>query len=336
MKPRRLRAAGTAALAALAIGVGPAAHASQPLAAQAQLAQTNSAQAVAGTLGADSGGVYLDKSGHAVVTVTNSQAAAQVTKAGMVARQVKYSYATLLQTKNEMDQIHGVTQTSWGIDPSTNKVVITILDSASPATVKTMTAAAAKYGDKVAIRHETGRYTLKIAGGDAIQNSQARCSVGFLVHQGGQSLILTAGHCTDLGGVWNGGDMTNGQVVAADVPGPDSGLITNNGSNASQINDGTPITSVATPTVGQSIRKSGSTTGITSGTVTSVDQTVPFDVGVLQHMTGTTVHSEPGDSGGAGYTGNAGQGTLSGGDSQTTFFYPLQREVAMYGISLNT
>jgi streptogrisin D len=330
-------AAGVATLVALAIGVGPAAAStSKPLAAQAQITESNHGKDVAGALGGASGGVFLDKTGHAVVNVMSTDAAQKVRKAGMTPRLVKYSFTTLSQTKSALDRVRGVPQTSWGIDPSTDKVVVTILDSATPAAAKKVTDAAARFGDKVTIRHQQGQNTLRIAGGDAIQNGVVRCSAGFNVNRGGQNFVLTAGHCTDEGGTWSGGDMTGGQVAESDVPGADSGLITNNGSAPGRVNDGTAITSAANPTVGQQVKKSGSTTGVTSGQVTSVDETVNFDVGVLQHMTGTTVHSEPGDSGGPGYTGSAGQGTLSGGNAVTTFFYPLQRELQMYGISLNS
>lgn len=334
--PVKSVAVGVAALAALAVGVGPAAWGSQPLTVEAQLSQSHDAAAMASSLGSASGGVYLDTAGHAVVNVVNSQAADKVWHSGMTPRQVDYSYSTLLQTKSALDTMHAP-QTAYGIDPSTDKVMVTVSDAATPAVANMVTTEAAKYGDQVEVRHTSGKFTLKIAGGDAIQNGVVRCSVGFNVHSGTQNLILTAGHCTAEGGTWSGGDFSGGQVVASDVPGADSGLITNpNGASQSVVNDGTAITSVATPTVGQSIKKSGSTSGVTSGSVFAVDQAVQFDVGELDHMTGTTVVSQPGDSGGTGYTGNAGQGTLSGGNATETFFYPLSRELSMYGVSLNT
>lgn len=335
-------AVGVAALAATAMVFGSGAAAANPdtpatsLSAEEQVGQSTRGQDVVEALGEQSGGVYLDDTGHAVVTVLSDEAVQQVRQAGLATQKVKYSYANLLQTKQALDQVRDVPQTSWGIDPSSNKVVVTILDSATPATAAKVTEAAGGFGDKVTVKHEAGRNEFYIAGGDGITNGNNRCSLGFNVNRDGENFMLTAGHCTNLGGTWSGEDVSGGEIVESDCPGPDAGLISNpNGSSASEINDGTAITSAAEPTVGQEVKKSGDTTGYTEGEVTGIDETVNFDVGVLEHMTGTTVDSDKGDSGGPGYTGSAGQGTLSGGNDTTTYFYPLHLELEMYGVSLN-
>lgn len=333
--PGALVAAVALAAGALVGAAGAPAAAAVPLTVQAQLAQGATADRVSDSLGSRSGGYYLDSTGRGVVAVLDSAAASKVRASGLAAKQVKYTYSTLQSTKNALDQVRGVPQTSWGVDPSTNKVVVKILSAATPAVAKKVADAAATFGDKVRIVRQQGRNELYIRGGDAIQNSQGRCSLGFNVTRGGQPYMLTAGHCTNLGGTWAGGDVSGGQVVESDCPGADSGLITRpNGTGPGQVNDGTAITSAANPAVGQNMKKSGSTTGITSGNITSVDESVNFDVGVLNHMTGATLHSDHGDSGGTGYSGSAGQGTLSGGDTVTTYFYPLNRELADYGLQL--
>jgi len=147
--------------------------------------------------------------------------------------------------------------------------------------------------------------------------------------------VLTAGHCTNLGGTWSGGDVSGAQVVESDCPGADSGLLTRpNGTGPGEINTGQAITSAATPTVGEQMQKQGSTTGGGSGEVTSVDESVNFDVGVLNHEFGTTAHTDHGDSGGPAYDGSKGLGTLSGGDTVTSYFYPLTLELQAYGLEL--
>ncbi|WP_163506729.1 S1 family peptidase [Fodinicola acaciae] len=323
------------AAGALVGAAGAPAAASVPLTTQAQLAQGAAADRVSDSLGSKSAGYYLDSTGRAVVGVVDSASASKVRAAGLSAKQVKYTYSALLSTKTTLDQLRNVPQTAWGIDPSQNKVVVKILSAATPAVAKKVTDAAAKLGDRVTVVHQQGRNELYIRGGDAIQNGSARCSLGFNVTRNGEPFMLTAGHCTNLGGTWSGGDVSGGQVVESDCPGADSGLITRpNGTGPGEVNDGTQITSAANPTVGQSMKKSGSTTGITEGNITSVDESVNFDVGVLEHMTGAQLHSDHGDSGGTGYSGSAGQGTLSGGDTVTTYFYPLNRELQAYGLQL--
>ena len=151
----------------------------------------------------------------------------------------------------------------------------------------------------------------------------------------GAPFLLTAGHCTNLGGTWAGGDVSGAQVVESDCPGADSGLLTRpNGTGPGEINTGQAITSAAEPTVGEQMQKQGSTTGGGSGEVTSVDESVNFDVGVLNHEFGTTAHTDHGDSGGPAYDGSKGLGTLSGGDTVTSYFYPLTLELQAYGLSL--
>jgi streptogrisin D len=285
-------------------------------------------------LGTASGGFHV-QNGKTVVNVLDDAAAQKVRSAGLTAKKVKHSFTELTGVKNALDSVHNVPQTAWGIDTSTNQVVVTIYSAASPSTSDTVAAATAKYGDSVRIEHQTGKLELHIADGDAIQNSSARCSLGFNVKQGSTPFLLTAGHCTNLGGTWRGGNVSGARVVHSDCPGADSGVLTRpNGTGPGQINTGQRITSARAPFVGERIQKMGSTTGGGSGTVRSVDQSVNFDVGVLNHEFGTTAHTDHGDSGGPAYDGSIGLGTLSGGDTVTSFFYPLTRELSMYGLTL--
>ncbi|MFE0025681.1 S1 family peptidase [Amycolatopsis sp. NPDC059021] len=321
--------------AALVAGVCSQPAAAQPAdLAQLQQASVRHAAQVAQTLGMAFGGYYLDH-GKAVINVLDDAAVRRVEAAGLTAKKVKHSFAALTGVKNSLDRIHDVPQTAWGIDTRANQVVVTIYSAASQSTSDTVSAAAAQYGDSVRVEHKTGKLELYIAGGDAIQNGRNRCSLGFNVTRGGSPYLLTAGHCTNLGGTWSGGDVSGAQIVESDCPGADSGLLTRpNGTGPGEVNTGQPITSAAEPTVGEQMQKQGSTTGGGGGEVTSVDQSVNFDVGVLDHEFGTTAHTDHGDSGGPAYDGSAGLGTLSGGDGITSYFYPLTLELQSYGLSL--
>lgn len=99
---------------------------------------------------------------------------------------------------------------------------------------------------------------------------------------------------------------------------------------------GTPITSVGTPVVGQSITKSGRTTGVTESTIDQVRVWVAIDG---RPVRGFLSSGEPGtvfrgDSGGAVYDGETALGIVSGGnDAGTVLFsteltYALEQSVA--------
>ncbi|HEY2062894.1 S1 family peptidase [Amycolatopsis sp. NBC_01480] len=321
--------------AALTAGICSSAASASPVAfAQMQAQAISQATQVAGSLGAASGGIFLDN-GKAVVNVTDAASQEKAEAAGFATKMVKHSFAALTSAKNSLDAVKNVPQTAWGIDTKNNQVVVKIYDSASKATADKVTAAAAQLGDSARIEHLAGKLSLYIADGDAIQNDQGRCSLGFNVTRGGSPFLLTAGHCTNLGGTWSGGDVSGATVVESDCPGADSGLLTRpNGSGPGEINTGQAITSAGSPTVGEQMEKQGSTTGGGSGQVTSVDESVNFDVGVLNHEFGTTAHTDHGDSGGPAYDGSTGLGTLSGGDTVTSYFYPLTLELQSYGLSL--
>ena len=327
---RKAVAAVAAAGVVVALGVtGTTAHAaSTPSVAK----QPVTAEKVSSQLGAKSGGYFLDKNRRPVVNVLSQSDAAKVRAAGLTPSVVKYSYASLTATKKALDGVGFVKYSSWGIDPSTDQVVVTVSDATPKAAASKLQAAAKRYGSQVRVEYSTSKPEEFVLDGDAIQNDQARCSAGFNVKQGGNLMVLTAGHCTNLGGTWS---PMGGTVTESNSPGGDEGLITNpSGDGPSQVNDGTTISSVGSPTVGESVTKSGSTTGVTSGTISAVDQPVNFDVGPIEHLVATDVHSDHGDSGGPAYDGSKALGTLTGGDTQTTFFYPAQIEFSDFGLSL--
>ncbi|HWD00883.1 MAG TPA: S1 family peptidase [Amycolatopsis sp.] len=337
MTSRKTLAAGFTVFSAAALTAGlcvNAASASPLQFSQMQSQAISQATQVADSLGQANGGIYLDR-GKAVVNVTDAAAQQKAEAAGFTTKVVKYSFAALTNAKNSMDAVKNVPQTAWGIDTKTNQVVVKIYDAASPATAQKVTAAAAKLGDAARVERRSGKLSTYIADGDSITNNQVICSLGFNVTKGGEPMMLTAGHCTNEGGTWSGGDVSGAQIVESDCPGADSGLLTRpNGTGEGAINTGQQITSAGTPTVGEQIQKQGQTTGGGSGEVTSVDESVNFDVGVLNHEFGTTAHTDHGDSGGPAYDGSKGLGTLSGGDTQTSYFYPLTLELQSYGLEL--
>jgi len=288
-------------------------------------------------LGSDFAGSRFDaKAGKLVVDVADASRVAEVKAAGALARVVEHSAAELTAVKSKLDKSAATPKsvTGWHIDQATNDVVVSVYGNDAAATKW-----ANSLGADVRIQHVTERPQTfwNLIGGQAIRTSSgSRCSLGFNArNSSGPRYVITAGHCTNLGGTWSGGDVSGAQVVESDCPGADSGLLTRpNGTGPGEINTGQQITGAATPTVGEQMQKQGSTTGGGSGEVTSVDESVNFDVGVLNHEFGTTAHTDHGDSGGPAYDGEKGLGTLSGGDTVTSYFYPLTLELQAYGLEL--
>lgn len=291
---------------------------------------------VAERLGAASGGHYIDSAGKAVVGVLNQADAAKVRAAGATPKPVEHSLAELTATKRSFDKLAGVTNAGWGIDPQHNQVVVRTYDSTPAAAKQALTQQAAKLGDKVRVERKAEPMSLFIRGGDEISNGQGKCSNGFNVTKGGKNYLLSAGHCAVLGG---DGDWNGGKVVNADFPTKDSMLVENNSDAApSEINDGTKITEIADATVGENMKRAGRTSGVTSGKVTEVDYTfVAQDGGKTYkvfHEFCSDAKSGAGDSGGPAYDGGKALGTLSGGDSSTSCFYPASLSTKDYGVSL--
>lgn len=101
------------------------------------------------------------------------------------------------------------------------------------------------------------------------------------------------------------------------------------------------ITGAGDAVVGQSICKSGSTTGVTCGTVQATNVTVNYAEGSVYGTVQTDVCTQPGDSGGSWFSGSTAIGITSGGTvggcSQAgfqSFFQPATEALSAYGVSL--
>jgi streptogrisin D len=288
-------------------------------------------------LGDRSANFFLNPdTGKATVNVLDATAADQVRSEGLAAKLVKYTTTQLDSVKAKFDSINSVPQTAWGIDPSTNKMVLTISDAAPKAAAAKLTSYAKTFGDRVQIQHQAQAFRTHVLGGGEITDGNILCSAGFNATDGSKNYVITAGHCTQGLPSWQG----VGPSVKSDFPGNDFGLIENTTGDAPGAVDlyngsSQPITGAATPTVGQQACKSGRTTQVTCGTVQALDQTVDYGAdGVVNGLIKTNVHSEPGDSGGALFDGETGLGTVSGGNDAITYYQPLQEALSAYGLSL--
>lgn len=238
-----------------------------------------------------------------------------------------------------------VAGTAWYVDKATNTLVVTADSTVSQAEISKIKSTAGANADAIEIKRTPGKINKLISGGDAIYASSWRCSLGFNVrNSSGANYFVTAGHCTDGAGTWwsnSGHTTTIGPTAGSSFPTNDYGLVRYSGSVTPSGTVGSQdITSAANPTVGQTVTRRGSTTGIHSGRVTALNATVNYGGGdVVYGMIQTTVCAEPGDSGGPLYAGSTALGLTSGGSGNctsggTTFFQPVVEALNAYGVSV--
>ncbi|MCZ0989966.1 S1 family peptidase [Streptomyces diastatochromogenes] len=235
--------------------------------------------------------------------------------------------------------------TAWAVDSKTNRVVVTVDSTVSKAEIAKIKQQAGGNAGALAIKHTSGKFKKLISGGDAIYGGSYRCSLGFNVRSGSTYYFLTAGHCGEVASTWysNSGHTTVlGTNVGYSFPGNDFALVryTNSSiAHPSAVGNQT-ISSAATPSVGTTVYRRGSTTGTHSGRVTALNATVNYGSGdIVYGLIQTTVCAEGGDSGGPLYGGSVAYGLTSGGSGNctsggTTFFQPVTEALSYYGVTL--
>jgi streptogrisin D len=285
-------------------------------------------------VGADAAGMYIDRdSAEVVVSVVDRADVATVRAGGATARVVDHSMAELTGARDALSKVLP-TDTAAGIDVRANQVVVQI--GATASGTDHLTSVAARYGDMVRTERLAGSFATAISGGDAIIGSGGRCSLGF--NTTGNTGI-TAGHCTGAIASWSdGAGNYYGPSIAANFPGQDYGLIRNDGGlyqpgNVNLYNGAyQDITGAGNPYVGLYLCKSGSTTGLTCGTVTAVGMTICYAQGCVYNMAQSTAYVQPGDSGGAWFTGGTAVGITSGMGGGYSYFQPVVPGLNMYGV----
>ncbi|MFF7983982.1 S1 family peptidase [Streptomyces sp. NPDC007901] len=235
--------------------------------------------------------------------------------------------------------------TAWAVDSKTDRVVVTADSTVSKAEIAKIKRQAGANSGALTIKRTPGTFKKLITGGDAIYGGAYRCSLGFNVHSGSTYYFLTAGHCGEVASTWysNSGHTTVlGTNVSYSFPTNDFALVkyTNTSiAHPSAVGSQT-ISSAATPSVGTTVYRRGSTTGTHSGRVTALNATVNYGSGdIVYGMIQTTVCAEGGDSGGPLYGGSVAYGLTSGGSGDctsggTTFFQPVTEALSYYGVSV--
>ncbi|MEV6109573.1 S1 family peptidase [Streptomyces sp. NPDC051940] len=262
--------------------------------------------------------------------------------------QARASAATLAKADTAL-RTAGVAGSAWTVDAATGTLVVAVDSTVTEAGKAKIRERAGT--DAVRFERLPGKLSRLINGGQAIYNAGGRCSLGFNVRtSGGVYYLLTAGHCTELGGNWytNSSRTTLiGPTSGSSFPGNDYGIVRY--SNTALTHPGTvnlyngtnqDITSAGSAFVGQSVKRSGSTTGVHSGSVTGLNYTVDYGGGdIVSGLIRTNVCAEPGDSGGSMFAGTTALGLTSGGSGNcssggTTFFQPVTEALSAYGVSV--
>ncbi len=259
--------------------------------------------------------------------------------------------ATTAQLAQATDAVLGadIAGTAWYTDKATGKVVVTADQSVSAGEIAEIRKAAGNRAGNLEIKRTPGTFNKLIAGGEAIYTGGGRCSLGFNVRSGSTYYALTAGHCTNIGSTWytNSANTTVlGSTAGSSFPNNDYGIIRHSNASAADgrvyLYNGTyrDITAAGNASVGQSVQRSGSTTGVHGGTVTGLNATVNYGGGdIVYGLIQTNVCAEPGDSGGSLFSGSTALGLTSGGSGNcssggTTFFQPVTEALSVYGVSI--
>ncbi|HJQ01343.1 MAG TPA: S1 family peptidase [Jatrophihabitans sp.] len=248
-----------------------------------------------------------------------------------------------------LDQSARIPGTAWAIDAQTGQVVVSLDQSVTGAKLAKVTAVVSQFGNAVRTERVAGTFHKYIAGGDAIYGGQYRCSLGFNVRSGSTYYFLTAGHCGNIASTWysNSSHTTVlGNTVGSSFPGNDYAIVQYTNSSISHpgtvdLYNGSSqdITSSANAFVGEAVKRSGSTTGVHSGTVTATNATVNYAEGTVTGLIKTNVCAEGGDSGGPLFDGTKALGLTSGGSGNcssggTTYFQPVTEALSVYGVSV--
>lgn len=282
----------------------------------------------------DAGSFYDAKSKNLVVNVTDETGKKAVEAAGAKPRMVQHTLTQLNSVKDALTK-NDVTGTSRAVDVKSNKVVVTADKTVKGEKLAKLKKQVGAQGSKVELQRTDGKFTTKIAGGDAIWGDSSRCSLGFNVTVDGKPGFLTAGHCTTAVKEWS--DKQGGDPIATSgdgkFPGNDYGVATYSGDteHPSEVNlygKTQKISGAAEATVGEKVQRSGSTTHVHDGTVKALDASVSYQEGKVDGLIQTDVCAEPGDSGGAMFDGDKALGTTSGGSGDCsgggeTYFQPV-------------
>lgn len=278
---------------------------------------------------------------------------AKAAQSGIVVRNARHTLAQLEASKAELDvraKRAGAVPAgiyAWGVDLSSNAVVLDVAPGAQKAAIEFVAASGA---DASTIRFNTmesaPRPLVSLEGGSEYLSrsggSYYYCSVGFGVTRNGVQGFVTAGHCGNTNdGVFT---LANRRTVGPQIGSFQSSFFGGSGDGAhvelfsghsvSATVDGynQPVRGQAVAPEGAAVCRSGRTTGLKCGTILRYNQTVNYPEATINGLTSVKVCAEGGDSGGSFISGDQAQGVLSGGNYNckgknaslaTSYFQPI-------------
>ena len=249
-------------------------------AAQAADLSATEAQKLESSLGAQGAGVYVD-GGETVVNVTSEAAAEQVEAAGATAKVVEHSDAELAQVDETIKVAGNVPGMSWGTRPGHQPG----RRHARPDGRRGRAGARrGRAGDAPATppasRPPTRRSRRSSrAAKRSTPAARAARSGSTCGTPANQNFFLTAGHCTNTGSSWAGPN----RALIGSPSARASPATTTASSTTSRARPRRPamcpcttgtrqdITTARNAIVGEAVKRSGSTTGLRSGTVQQVN-----------------------------------------------------------------
>ncbi|MBR7833778.1 trypsin-like serine protease [Actinospica durhamensis] len=261
---------------------------------------------------------------------------------------------------HELDAQDYYPDTAFGVT-APDHVVVEVSDNADPDEIAAIESAVAAdeahTGAHITVTTFHGDLRPGFVGGDAIYRPRSRCSAAFnVLTREGQDGFLTAGHCGDNAWANSTWEANFGITVATTVNAsfndpakgyPDYALARYTAAAASpaavNLYDGQQqrVYVAGNAYVGESVEKSGSTSGLSAGMVTGLDVTVNYVNGTrVQGMIETDMCARPGDSGGALFDKGIALGITSGGSvdcaagTPQSFYQPIIPALQAYGATL--
>lgn len=302
------------------------------------------------------GGAHYDLHGGTLtVSVTDEDALPQVTGAEVEARTVTYGEERLNGFGDALDAAAdswGEGVTGWYTSLARDAVVVTVLEGMAADAERLVAEAGVDSGAVLVEESDEQRpHTYAdVLGGDPYYTrapgALATCSVGFAVRGG----FITAGHCGAAGTAAYADrrlSLRYGQVEEAVFPGSDMAKVRITGPWRLRplVNDhaggAARVAGHEEALEGESVCRSGPSTGWRCGTIESRNRTVRYTQGVVSGLVQTTACAETGDSGGPWMVGDQAQGITSGGVGDCgadgpTFYQPIRPILERWNLTLLT
>ncbi len=348
------------AVSAVAAQVGlPEKEVAQRLAAQDGL--SNTAKAFRAAQGAKAAGVWLDvMRGEVHANVVDDEGERAAKAAGVIPQRAAYTTADLKEVYERLNTFgrKGLMpqDSSWEVDTTANRVVLDL--PAGRDADEVLRAAGVTGADraKVNVTAHQGAAIARtgLVGGDGLKgdNKDEVCSAGIMIQQAGQTYLMTAGHCWDVGTVirrddnWpdQWGNTRIGVVTNKELPASDYALIRVDNPRAWHPTGKMIKTDVAdvynfynsyvadpqaTMEKGMWTCTSGVRTGWKCGPFNNADASITTKEGTTDHLIKIDeMRSRGGDSGGAAIFGDKALGTVVGGSTSDfppfyTYVQPL-------------